>query len=137
MSNRPPAFRLAHRQARLAAMTAVMEAPEGWFVRIVPPTRSLDQNAKFHAAVADIAKAMPEWNGQKMTEDDWKALLVVSHAIATRGEAPRIVPDLENSGYVQLRESTASMSVARSSSLIDYTVAWATAKGIKLKEGER
>ncbi len=69
-----------------------------------------------------------------MDADDWKALLVLSHATATKGEGGklRLVPDLEGEGYIQLRESTARMPVARSSSLIEYTLTWATKHGIPL-----
>lgn len=128
-------FRLAHDTARQLAMQAVKDAPDGWVVRVSPPARSLDQNAKFHAACSDIAKAKPEWNGQRMTGDDWKALLIVSHAIATSETgATRLVPDLEGSGLVQLRESSARMSKARASSLIEYVTAWATTHGIQIRE---
>lgn len=129
-------FRLAHDVARNRAVAAVLAAEEGMVVTIRKPSRSLDQNAIFHAAVDDIAKARPEWSGVKMDADDWKALLILSHAIATGDEGGklRMVPDLESKGFVQLRESSAKMTVARSSSLIDYTIAWATSHGIVLRE---
>lgn len=109
----------------------------GMVVEIKPATRTLDQNAKFHSAVADIAKARPEWNGLHMDAEDWKALLILSHAIAAGGPdgALRLVPDLEGKGFIQLRESSARMTKERSSSLIEYTVAWATSHGIELHDG--
>lgn len=128
-------FRLVHDVARNGAIAAVRAAPQGYVVAIRPPNRSLDQNAKFHAAVADIAKAFPRWAGLDMDEDDWKALLVVSHAKATKAaDAIRVVPDLEGGGMVQLRESTAAMSKDRASSLIEYVTAWAVSNGVKLKD---
>ncbi len=131
-------FRLVHDVARTRAIAAVKAAPMGMVVEIKTARRSLDQNAKFHAAVADIAKARPEWNGVHMDAEDWKALLVLSHAIATGGldGQLRMVPDLEGKGFVQLRESTARMSKARSSSLIEYTIAWAATHGIVLHDRE-
>ena len=72
-----------------------------------------------------------------MDAEDWKALLVVSHAVATQGEGGlRLVPDLEGRGLVQLRESTARMSKERASSLIEYEQAWATQRGIQLHDSE-
>ncbi len=129
-------FFLVHDTARRLAMEAVRTAEQGMVVTIRKPNRSLDQNAKFHAMCTDIAKARPEYAGIRMDADDWKALLVLSHATATKGEGGklRLVPDLEGEGYVQLRESTAHMPVARSSSLIEYTLAWATKQGIPLRE---
>ena len=67
-----------------------------------------------------------------MDADDWKALLVVSHAKATTDDGVRLVPSLEGGGLVQLRESTATMSKARASSLIDYVQAWAAQNGVEL-----
>ncbi len=129
-------FYLVHDAARRLACEAVKAAEQGMVVTIRKPNRSLDQNAKFHAAVSDIAKAKPEWNGIRMDAEDWKALLIVSHAIAAGGTEGqlRLVPDLEGNGFIQLRESSARMSVARSSSLIEYTVAWAASHGIALHD---
>lgn len=132
-------FRLVHGTARQNACKAIMAAPDGMVVTIREKNRSLDQSAKFHAMCADIAKARPEYAGIRMDADDWKALLILSHATATKGEGGklRLVPDLEGEGYVQLRESSARMSVARSSSLIEYTLSWATKHAIPLREIER
>ncbi len=108
----------------------------GWVVTISPPSRSIDQNAIFHALCGDIAKAKPEWNGMAMTADDWKQMLILSHAMATDGSGVRLVKDLEGHGLVQLRESSARMSKARATSLIDYTIAWATLNALPLRDRE-
>lgn len=132
-------FILVHALARRLATEAVRAAEDGMVVTIRKPNRSLDQNAIFHAMCGDIAKARPVYAGIRMDGDDWKALLVLSHAKATKrdGGQLRLVPDLEGDGYIQLRESTARMSIERSSSLIDYTIAWATKQGIPLHEPAR
>ncbi len=129
-------FRLVHDVARAGAIAAIKAAPMGMVVEIKPATRSLEQNAKFHSIVSDIAKAKPEWNGIRMDADDWKALLIVSHAIATGSKdgALRMAPDLEGKGFIQLRESSARMSRERASSLIEYVTAWATSNGIILND---
>lgn len=97
--------------------------------------RSLSQNAIFHALCDDIAKSGFEWAGCRRTAEEWKVLLVCGHAVAA-GRPYEIVPGLEG-GMVQLRESTAAMSKERSTSLIDYTIAWAASHGIPLSEGAR
>ena len=130
--NEKQRFRLAHDQARQLATAAIWRAPEGWHVEIKPPTRSLDQNAKFHALCSDIAKAGIEWAGEKRTAEEWKALLVSAHAAATQSGFD-LVRGLEGE-MVQLRESTAQMTKARSSSLIEYCIAWAAQRGIALRE---
>lgn len=119
---------LAHDEARRRALQAVQEAPTGYSVTIAEPTRNLEQSAKFHAMCGDLAKARIEWFGKPRTAEEWKVLLISGHAAATK-EGGEVVPGLEGE-LVSIRESTALMSKKRSSSLIEYTVAFCAAHGI-------
>jgi hypothetical protein len=113
----------------------------GWVVSISPPRRSPSQNDLFHSLVDQIAAALPEYKGHVMDANAWKTLLIVSHSIATAGEDDgrpvQLVPDLEGQGLVQIRESSARMSKARGSSLIDYVQAWAAQNGVRFQAEER
>ena len=122
---------LAHAQARQRAAQAVLEAPAGMVVRISPSNRSLEQSAKFHAICGDLARQLP-YAGKKRTLEQWKALLCSGHSVATQENA-EIVPGLEQE-WLNLRESTASMSVARMSSLIEYALAYCAMNGVKTNE---
>ena len=113
-------FVMAHPEARKRAMSAVADAPEGYVVRVEQPTRNSERNAKFHAICSELAGR--EWLGKPRTGAQWKVLLVSGHAVATKHEA-EIVPGLEGE-FINLRESTALMSVKRSSSLIEYAQAY-------------
>ena len=115
-------FVLAHSQARQRAIEAVREAPAGLVVTLSEPTRNLDQSAKFHAMVGDIARSGLEWAGKRRSAAQWKALMVSGHAVATK-EGADMVPGLEGE-FLNLRESTALMSVKRAASLITYVQAW-------------
>ena len=126
-----PPFRVSPTN-RDVIIDRIRNLPDGWVVRCGPPKRSLDQNAALHGYCAQIAKARPVWNGMDMTADDYKALFITSHAIATSGGTVRLVPDLEGHGLVQLRESSAAMTRDRASSLLSYIDAWAAAQGIEL-----
>ena len=125
-------FIMAHAVARAHALQAVEDAPEGYVITVSEPTRNLEQNAKFHAICSDIAKSGTEWMGKKRTAEQWKVLLVSGHAIATK-EWAEVVPGLEGE-FVNLRESTALMSVKRSSSLIEYSLAFCAMHGCKISE---
>ena len=114
-------FRLSHNTARQNAARAVLEAPEGFMVRIEPRTRSLEQNAMLHALFTDAAKHAT-WHGRKLAAEQWKVLFISGHAIAT-GRGADMVPGLEGE-FVNIRESSARMSVARMTSLIEYINAW-------------
>lgn len=122
-------FRLVHEQARRHAAQACLSSPDGYTVTIQEPKRSLEMNAKFHALCDDIARSGFQWAGKVRSAASWKVLLVSGHAVATKEEC-EIVPGLE-AEYVNIRESTAAMSKARGSSLIEYTTAFCAMHGIK------
>lgn len=113
-------FILAHEVARRRAMEAVRDAPAGFVVTVKPATRTLDQNAKFHALCSDLAGK--EWAGKPRDAAAWKVLIVSGHAMATK-QGAEMVPGLEGE-FVNLRESTATMSKERGSSLIEYAQAF-------------
>lgn len=125
-------FILSHAEARRRAIASVSEAPTGYQVEIKEPKRSLDQGALFHAICADIAKSGFEWAGKTRDAATWKTLLVSAHAVATK-EPGQNVMGLEGE-LVFLRESTAHMSKARASSLIEYTLSWCAANGIQVND---
>lgn len=130
MSTGRRTFILAHDHARVRAAQCCMDSPEGWMVVLSEPTRNLDQNAKFHAIVGDIAKSGVTWAGKARTAAQWKVLLVSGHAAATN-EGSEMVPGLEGE-FVNLRESTALMSKKRSASLIEYALAFCAMNEVPL-----
>lgn len=123
-------FVMAHDTARANAIRAVQQAPDGYVVEVRPSKRTTDQNAKFHALCSDLARAGVPWAGKPRKADEWKVLLVSGHAVATK-EGAEIVPGLEGE-FVNIRESTAAMSKARGSSLIEYTVAFCASHDIEV-----
>jgi hypothetical protein len=114
-------FILAHPSARSRAIHAVVAAPDGYAVRISPPTRSLEQNAKLHALFAEVAKSQI-YLGRTLDAQQWKTLFISGHAVAT-GLGVDMVPGMEGE-FVNIRESSAGMTVERMSSLIEYIEAW-------------
>jgi hypothetical protein len=125
-------FRLVHAEARRRALECVSQAPEGYAVTVAEPTRNGEQNAKFHALCGDLAKSGLTWAGKTRTLAQWKVLMVSGHAVATK-EGAEMVPGIEGE-FVNLRESTAQMSVRRSSSLIEYTLAFMAMNGVNQLE---
>ena len=119
---------MPHPSRRLCAEWA-MQAPDGWAATFKEPRRNTDQNAKFHAICSDLAKSQLQWAGKRRTADQWKVLLVSGHATATK-EGAEMVPGLEGE-FVNVRESTALMSVKRSSSLIEYALAFCAMQGLE------
>lgn len=114
------------------AVRTVREAPAGYVVTISPPKRSLDQNAKLHALLSDLAASPVKWAGKRRTLEEWKALMISAHAVAT-GRPGEVVPGIEGE-YVAIRESSANMGVGRAASLITYLLAFCDTNHVDLHE---
>lgn len=123
---------LINDQVRRNALRAIQDAPEGHTVTIAPKTRSNEQNAKLHAILSDLANSEFKWAGKLRDKDEWKALAISGHAVATKLQG-EVVPGLENE-FVAIRESSARMSVGRMSSLIEYLLAFCAEHEIELTE---
>ena len=128
-------FFLRSNQVRLNCLEFIKELPTDdknpLVVKIQPMTRSLEQNSKLHALLSDISKQC-EFNGKKRDIDTWKMIMVSAHTVATGGQV-EIATGLEGED-INLRESTAKMSVKRSSSLIEYITAWGVENGVKFND---
>ena len=123
-------FRLVHDMSKKRAIAAIEALSlDGWIIEIREATRTLEQNAKFHAMCGDIAKSPLQWAGKRLTARQWKFLLVSGHAVVTN-EASEIIQGLEGE-LINIRESTALMSKRRGSSLIEYTLAFGTTHEVK------
>lgn len=128
-------FILRDKDRRLrAARFAVEECPADWQVTFSEPNRNSSQNARLHAMLGDVARQC-EWMQKKRTPAQWKVLMVSGHAVATKAGA-ELVPGLEGE-FVNLRESTAAMSVRRCASLITYIQAWGDMNGVEWSEDSR
>jgi hypothetical protein len=124
-------FTLVHPEARRRALACIAEAPDGFRVTVQPAKRTDGQSDRFHAMVGDVAKQCM-WQGKKRTPLQWKVLFVSAHAVAT-GEGAEMLPGLEGE-FVNIRESTAQMSVRRGASLIEYVQAWGDDHGVRWTE---
>lgn len=128
-------FFLRSNQVRLNCIEFIKELPtddkKPLVVKIQPMTRSLEQNSKLHALLSDISKQC-EFNGQKRDIDTWKMIMVSAHKIATGGQAEMVI-GLEGE-VINLRESTAQMSVQRLASLIEYVQSWAVENEVKFND---
>lgn len=124
-------FRLVHAEARNRASQACQEAPDGYIVKIMEPTRNGEQNDAFHAILTDLERSKLPFAGKPRKKDEWKLILISGHAQAT-GIGCEAIPGIEGE-FINLRESTARMGKARMSSLIEYATAYAVDKGVKLR----
>ena len=87
---------------RIARILAA--APPGARVEIKAARRTIPQNDRMWAMLTDIAQQL-EWHGQRLRPDDWKMLFLD----ALKREN-RLVPNLDDSGFVNLNQSSSDLS---------------------------
>lgn len=129
-------YKLVSDDVKRQACRQIVGAEWGMVVTIAPPIKSRDQEAKYHAMFADIAKQCT-FMGQKWSSDDWKRLLVDAFARAMQQAGTplrhggRIVPSLDGGGFVQLGVQTRKFLKAEASEFIEYLHAWGAEQGVR------
>lgn len=118
---------LAHDTARRIAAAWCMNAPQGYHVRIEPPTRSLEQNARLWAMLSDVSRQV-EWYGRKLCAEDWK------HVFSASLQKLDVVPNLEGTGFVALGQSTSKMNKRELSDLMEIIAAFGVEHGVVFED---
>lgn len=93
-------------------------------------TRSLEQNAKFHAICGDLSKQLT-WAGKKRDVEAWKRLLVDSWARTEKRNQCEIVPSLDGESVVALGIQTRNMRVSEMAELITFAQWYGDDKGVR------
>lgn len=116
-------FRLVHNEARRRAQEACLHAPEGYVVRITPPTRTLESNAAMWAALGDVADQVI-WHGRKLDAESWKNIF--SSSLRKQD----VVPNLDNTGFVVLGQSTSKFTKGEMSDMLDLIHSFGIENGV-------
>jgi len=116
-------FRLVHPTARQLASKACINAPDGYVAEIKPRTRSLDQNAKMWAMLADVSRQV-DWYGQKLTSEEWKDVLTAAL------KKQKAVPGLDG-GFVVIGARTRNMTIREMSDLVELMYAFGAERDVK------
>ncbi|MDE1139951.1 MAG: recombination protein NinB [Paraburkholderia tropica] len=119
-------YRLVHSTARQLASKAVINAPDGYICEIKPRTRSLDQNAKMWAMLADLASQI-QWYGQKLTSEEWKDVLTAAL------KKQKAVPGIDG-GFVVIGARTRNMTIKEMSELVELMYAFGAEQDVKWSE---
>lgn len=116
-------FRLSTDTARQNASNAVNNAPQNYIVEIKPRTRSLDQNAKMWAMLADLSRQV-EWYGQRLTSEEWKDVLTAAL------KKQKAVPGIDG-GFVVIGARTRNMTIREMSDLVELMYAFGAERDVK------
>lgn len=126
-------FRLVHSEARRRCAEYAMQAPEGTVVRFAPPSKSREQEEKYHAMISDIAHQCQHLN-KSFDAETWKRLLVDQFKRETltdeilgpywSSHKLDIIPSLDRSALVVLGEQTRKFPKYVAAAFIEWLYAW-------------
>lgn len=117
-------YKIVSDQVRQHIIGCIRAAEFGKVVIVQDPTRTLEQNARMWAQLADIAKQV-DWYGNRLTSEEWKD--VFSAALKKQ----KAVPGLDG-GFVVCGQRTSKMTVAEMGDLIELMNAFCAERGVKL-----
>ena len=102
-------------------------APTGTRVEFKKPGRTIPQNDRMWAMLTDIAEQMtwPPENGIRLNTEDWKLVFLD----ALKREI-RTVPNLDNTGFVNIGRSSSDLSKEEMTDLIELMFAFGAKHGV-------
>ena len=108
------------------ACQIVRAAPLGSIVRVSPPKRTLDQNAKMWAMISDVSRAKPE--GRMHTPEVWKCLFM-----SACGHAVQFEMGLDNKPF-PIGFSSSRLSKSEMADLITVIYEYGDRHGVRWSE---
>lgn len=113
---------------------AALESGNTLVVQVEKETRSLDQNAMYHAIINQIAK-QAQHLGSTWDTESWKRLLVDAYTNEIGQSSGKVIPNLAGDGIVQLGLQTRKFTKHQASEFTEWLMAWAAQNGVVLDEG--
>jgi hypothetical protein len=106
-------------------------APWGTRIEFKAAKRTLPQNDKMWACLTDVSTQVV-WHGMKLTPDDWKMIFLD----ALKREL-RIVPNIDNDGFVNLSRSSSDLGKGEMADLIELILMFGAQHGVVFHHQER
>ena len=130
-------FVLIHQQARQRAIQAIMNAPDGYQVKITEPKKKRIQEEKYHAMINDISEQC-FFLDRKWSSEDMKRILVDQFSEEMRNNGlplnydGYITPSIDGNRVVQLGLQTRNFTVKEAQAFIEYLLFFASQNGLIL-----
>jgi hypothetical protein len=91
------------------------------------PKRTIPQNDKLHAMIGEVATQLV-YNGMRLSVDDWKIVF-----LSSLKQEMRVVPNLDNTGFVNLGRKTSRLTKEECSLLIEIVQKYGDEHGVVFK----
>lgn len=98
-------------------------------------SKTRDQEKKYHAMIGEIA-TQAEHLGSKWGAEDWKRLLLDKFSRETGRTHGSIIPNLDNSGVVQVGTQSRKFSKSDGIEFIEWLNAWGADNGVSFMDAE-
>lgn len=115
---------LSGADVKAKARAWIDKAPWNTRLEFKAPKRSLPQNDRFWASVTDVSEQLT-WHGQKLSPADWRLVF-----LASLKQEMRIVPNIENNGFVNLGRSSSDLTKAEMTALLEIIYAFGAEHGV-------
>jgi hypothetical protein len=102
-------------------------------LEIKAPSRSAEQNDKYHAMIGDIAKQAHHF-GSTWDANSWKRLLIDQFCKDVGLPTGKVIPSLDGGGIVQLGYQSRDFSKEQASEFVEWLHAWAANNGVTLND---
>lgn len=100
---------------------------------LVPESKTREQEKKYHAMIGEIAK-QAQHLGAKWEFEDWKRLLLDKFARETGRTHGKIIPNLDQTGVVEVGVQSRKFSKVDGSEFIEWLHCWGAENGIEFAE---
>lgn len=105
---------------------------DGTRVEFKAPKRTDSQNDKMWAMLTEVSVQL-KWHGIKLTPDDWK-LQFLDALRRAHGDQIRVVPNTDNTGFVNLGTSSSDLSKEEMSDLIELIFKFGAEHGVEFHD---
>jgi len=116
---------------RAKAIAWIRAAPHESRVTFNGPKRTLPQNARMWAMLTDIAGQV-KYHGLTLSTDDFKLLF-----LDALGREARMVPNLDNTGFVPLGRSSSDLSKEEMGDMMELMAEWGARNGVVFSEPDK
>ena len=113
---------------RTRASAWCAKAPTGTRIEFKASKRTLPQNDRFWAMLGDVSTQL-KWHGQQLKASDWRLLFLE----ALKRELP-IVPNLDGTGFVTLKQSSSDLTKDEMSNLIELIGEFGARHGVVFQD---
>lgn len=125
-------FNAKDHRKKAEATEWILNHPGPLVIECDEPRRTNVRNAQLHAVLTDIAQQLI-WDGERLSVEQWKRLLVAAWMRATNRRI-KIARAIDGTGFDPIYQRTSKLSEGETRELIQFVYAWGVDQNVRFKE---